>query len=287
MTLAAPSHDREAAQILAIELCWLLSFATGRSVFGPLLAVHRQGRKVIGISFHAPYFETREPLLPLVPVQHPCELIELLAQTYPRWHHLMQHATPLGEKKSASDALREAMAAYLSSLSLPPFPIPFYEVAYAFEVLINSDLFVGTEDQYAVDDVRQQLFASFHSWAETAAALLESDSPGRARQFRNSTKNMFNNLMRRSFVVSIKALLDQYNVPYRGKDVRRLVKARNDSVHGSFSSSTGHALASLPALASSQRLLELLLLRILGYTGSATDRTHDDYPFVPLPWAVV
>jgi hypothetical protein len=88
MVVTAKPHVRRKSHELAVQLVWLLSLANGRSVFGPLVGVHRNGRRLTGITFYSPHFELRSPLHPLIPVEEPNAVVDLITRAYPRWQHL-------------------------------------------------------------------------------------------------------------------------------------------------------------------------------------------------------
>lgn len=286
LSLRAKRHSVDRLLEVADDLAWLLGFATGGAT-APLLVAAWSGRSIGSVRMLEQVYSRSRGADSLFPRTQPAALKSFLEQAYPRWNHLMHHAEPVGEgRKAAGPVMREVIAFYLESLATPSLPIPAYLVAYAFEALLQSDLFESTTSEFAVGVLKDELRLSFNEWVREAASRISDYSRERSKEFVKAQDNMFKNVMRRSFAFSLRALLGQYEVPYKNKWVGLFVRFRNDSVHGSFSSGSGvdKLVRDFRLIEQSQHVLELLILRILGYRGQANNRAKVPHTFENLPW---
>jgi hypothetical protein len=206
LSVRTERHAIDQLSAIARDLAWLIGFASGTSTT-PLLVFVWSERSIEAVRFLDQYHTRSSHAEPLFPAVQPASLKSFLEQAYPRWTHLMQHATPIGrERKAAGPVMREVLSAYLESLTYPPFPMPVYLVAYAFEALLQSDLFEPASGEFAIGVVRDELYASFSEWAFRASKLMSMHAPELGTEFEKAIGNKFKDVMRRSLANSLRGI---------------------------------------------------------------------------------
>ncbi|SRR5579883_930718 len=270
---------------------WLLRFGTAQMVFLPEVVAavgsrpiwHRVAR-IPGVAwainspvfneFHCVYPESG--LLPFVAAGYP-----ILAALPPK----------------RQQAIKTAIDMYVHAQSGVPYPIPVYDIAYAFEVL--REAFLSTDEQCYIGSeaarkrhakriqtlVRDSVLTE-NFYAEHMATMDPSQRVAARQALESNLFSRCKTIFDIPFRDNLKLLLNKQGIVVPTADDGRdwidaFVSIRNKCVHGSWEPTAGqqHTSGLQPHLDRATALLEVLLLKLLGYRGWYWDRaTHTDRP---------
>lgn len=271
-------------------LTWLLRFATGQWTIASEVLVCKHG-KAVGQVFRSgvpgPWappssvFVTHGPFGRAMPGED-VPLITFLRAALP----VME-----GLDATRQKAVRSIIDIYIHALGPALFPVPVYDIAYAFEVL--REHFLSEKDQRYVPSLSG---SQFKKRVHAMTAILEvyfrtslsADMPSHLHdRFLEKLSANVTSILRLDFRDNVRQLLHNYSVDLPPPDaatgndwVDDFVNLRNKCIHG-------HAPFDAEAIRRWMRatcLLDQFMLRLFSYSGRYYNRVaRMELPLPPLP----